>query len=157
LTKEFGGRVEHRYAARGGELRGFSVTRMSDSRARALSRDGGVKYVEQAARVQRAWVRKSPGWALDLIDQRETALSGDYRYSADGSGVHVYVLDTGILADPPEFFSQRAPIQSFDATSSGTATPCDRHGTAIASLIAGNTVGVAPGADLVDVKVFDCN
>jgi subtilisin family serine protease len=157
LTKAYGGRVTHRYAETESTLRGFAVTGMDTAHARTLTRDRRVDYVEQAASAFPAWRRKAPGWALDRIDQRSDTPSGDYRYSADGDGVRVYVLDTGIDSGHAEF-SQNRPTVGFDATQQGgTGTPCDGHGTAIAGLIAGNSTGVAPGADLVNVKVLDCN
>jgi hypothetical protein len=155
LAKTYGGRVTQRYAEPDSSLRGFAVRGMAAERARALAEDPRVEYVEQAASASPAWRRTSPGWALDRIDQRAAAPSGDFRYSADGEGVHVYVLDTGIDAGHPEF-SQTQVSLGFDATG-GTGAPCSSHGTAMAGLIAGSTTGVAPRADIVSVKVLNCN
>ncbi len=33
-------------------------------------------------------------WNLDRIDQRTLPLDNAYNYASDGSGVHVYVIDT---------------------------------------------------------------
>ena len=152
LVKSYGGHVTHRYA----EPRGFAVAGMRAARARALANDPRVRYVEQAASASTAWRDKSPGWALDRIDQR-SGTSGDYRYSADGEGVRVYVLDTGVEQGHPAFLGTRVTF-GFDATDpNGTGAPCDRHGTSMAGLIAGGFTGVAPRAEIVNVKVLDCN
>ena len=42
-------------------------------------------------------------WGLDRIDQRTTAGNQSYSFSNAGAGVDVYVVDTGIDADHPEF------------------------------------------------------
>lgn len=154
LTKAYGGRVTHRYADDPGSLRGFALVGMSAAGARSLAKDRRVKFVEQVARAFTAGKRTNPGWALDRIDQRSNTPSGVYRYSADGEGVRVYVLDTGIDDTHPDFSSYGIHF-GFDAFH-GTGTPCNGHGTAMAGLIAGATTGVAPAAEVVNVKVFNC-
>ena len=42
-------------------------------------------------------------WGLDRIDQRDLPLDGTYTYNNTGAGVHVYVIDTGILPTHQEF------------------------------------------------------
>jgi membrane-anchored mycosin MYCP len=73
-----------------------------------------------------------------------------------GEGVRVAILDNGITRDAPAVPLRVAP-DGF-----GPATPVeDGHGTVVAGLVAGGVrerggaVGVAPGAELVDVRVHD--
>lgn len=56
-------------------------------------------------------------WGLDRIDQR-TVVSGSrsYGFSTDGSGVTVYVLDSGVNASHPEFGGRVAPGWSYRAS-----------------------------------------
>jgi hypothetical protein len=155
LTKKYGGRVTHQYIAAEGSLRGFALSGLTLWRARSLASDPRVKFVEQVALVLPAGKRTNPGWALDRIDQRSNTLNGVYRYSSDGEGVRVYILDTGIDTTHQEF--SYPPVEFGTDTTGGTGAPCDGHGTAMASLIAGRTKGVAPAATLVNVKVLNCS
>lgn len=72
-----------------------------------------------------------------------------------GAGVKIAVLDTGIVAHPAlPGFTQSIAITPFPADISKT----NGHGTAVASLIAGNdpqAPGVAPAAQLVSIRVGD--
>ncbi|MFM8794038.1 MAG: S8 family serine peptidase, partial [Acidimicrobiales bacterium] len=42
-------------------------------------------------------------WGLDILDARTGTQDDSYTYAADGTGVNVYVLDSGIQADHPAF------------------------------------------------------
>lgn len=76
-----------------------------------------------------------------------------------GQGIKVAVLDTGI---DPNFTLANATIQSIDLTASSPAStdPSSSHGTAVASLIAGEDAqltGMAPASSLLSVKVLNAN
>jgi hypothetical protein len=47
--------------------------------------------------------QSSPPLGLDRIDQRDTPLDGEYRYTYDGAGVQVYIMDSGIWSDHDDF------------------------------------------------------
>ncbi|MBI1205615.1 MAG: S8 family serine peptidase [Rhodopseudomonas sp.] len=70
-----------------------------------------------------------------------------------GDGVLVAVVDSGVDASHPELAGSIAG--SFDALA--TKEPPNKHGTAIAGLIAahGRLMGAAPAARLLAVRVFD--
>ena len=40
-------------------------------------------------------------WGLDRIDERPPAREYSYRYQYDGTGIHIYVVDTVRLIDCP--------------------------------------------------------
>jgi subtilisin family serine protease len=92
-------------------------------------------------------------FALDRIDQRRLPLDRTYRHGGTGKGVTIYVFDGGIAADHPELAGRvRRGYSAFPADPS----VCNAHGTAVAGAIAGTTLGVAPDAEIVDVKMVEC-
>jgi subtilisin family serine protease len=92
--------------------------------------------------------------ALDRIDQRRLPLDSTYRHYGTGAGVTVYVFDGGVLADHPELAGRVR--RGFDAFPDGPSV-CNAHGTAVAGAVAGTTLGDAPEAEIVDVKMVDCH
>ncbi|RPF29759.1 subtilase family protein [Streptomyces sp. Ag109_G2-6] len=105
------------------------------------------------------FARTGVPWNLDRLDQRTRPLDGRYAAGADGSGVHVYVLDTGMDLGHAEFAGRAtagadfvgAPDTGDCADSSGLG-----HGTFVAGIIGGRTYGVAPKAALVRVQAIAC-
>ena len=91
--------------------------------------------------------------ALDRIDQRALPLDRTYRHFGSGRGVTIYVFDGGILASHPEL-SGRVRV-GYDAFP-GEEHICNAHGTAVAGAAAGSTLGVAPDAEIVVVKMVEC-
>src|SRR4051794_5722784 len=86
--------------------------------------------------------RDNPGsWGLDRTDQRSLPLDSDYVYRNLGSGVKVYVVDSGVNADHREFQDLTRPglptrvQEGYNAVSFEPPTPflggnfdCDGHG-----------------------------
>jgi len=91
--------------------------------------------------------------ALDRIDQRELPLDRTYRHFGTGRGITVYVFDGGVLDSHPELVGRVR--RGFDAFP-GEERLCNAHGTAVAGAVAGTTLGVAPDAQIVDVKMVEC-
>jgi subtilisin family serine protease len=91
----------------------------------------------------------NPPWNLDRIDQRALPLDNEYNWNYDGTGVKVYVLDSGILYSHDEFESRI--VHGFGDT------PWPEwwdHGTSVASLVGGATLGVAKGVTMVGVNMW---
>lgn len=77
--------------------------------------------------------------------------------AADGSGILIGVLDTGIDANHPEFAGKTIHFQEFNAAGRkvpGPARDAGDHGTHVCSIAAGKHAGVAPGADLAVAAVL---
>jgi subtilisin family serine protease len=91
--------------------------------------------------------------ALDRIDQHDLPLDRTYRHYGTGRSVAVYVFDGGVMATHPELAGRVRP--GFDAFP-GDERLCNGHGTAVAGAAAGTTLGVAPQAEIVDVKMVEC-
>jgi serine protease AprX len=134
------GRIKHQAAAASSSSSGIDPSRLATS-------------YPQAIRADKAWA------------------AGD-----TGKGVGVAVIDTGIAGNLPDFQVSRADSSSRVIASAvvnpGASSAGDSlgHGTHIAGLIAGNSwnrpsgdplagkyVGVAPDANLIDVKAADDN
>ncbi len=138
-------------------LDGFTLS-LTDADASALLQNPNVLSVTLDEGVSFFASEPVPGlWGLDRIDQLAAPLDGTYSYpDSAGAGVRVYIVDTGVQADNPEFTGRIIP--GFDATGSNNASvDCHGHGTHVAGTAAGTSYGVARKATIVPVKVLGCN
>lgn len=127
-------------------------------------------------------------WGLDRVGHRTPQARNAFASLGDGTGVDIYVVDSGVLCDTvdaggafvgghQEFqgrCNQKLSWDAYrDAEDSHYGMPGEREytvacpdgsprcwalddsGTHVASLAAGSSVGVAPGATLIPVRVFD--
>jgi hypothetical protein len=99
----------------------------------------------------------TPSWGLDRIDQQTKVADNTYNYPADGgTGVRVYVVDTGVMATNPEFTGRILP--GYDALGENLAdSDCHGHGTHVAGTVAGTKYGVAKAATIVPIRVLACS
>ena len=151
IASTHGGKVARLYHS---AIKG-SLLQLPDARAAALAREFGVISVEQNQTVSIATTQSGATWGIDRIDQRALPLSGTYVYNADGSGVTVYIIDTGINFTHAEY-NGRAFSGIDEVTSGGTAADCNGHGSHVAGTVGGTTYGVAKNVKLVAVRVLDC-
>jgi hypothetical protein len=97
-----------------------------------------------------------PSWGLDRIDQSSLPLDGTYRFQTSGSGITVYVVDTGINTAHRSFSGR---IQTgFSAVNDGRGVDdCNGHGSHVAGTAIGGGFGVAQSARVVPVRVLNCD
>ncbi|HEX6881424.1 MAG TPA: S8 family serine peptidase [Terriglobales bacterium] len=122
---------------------------------------------------------------LDRLDQSgAVSTNGDnqYTYTTTGRGVYIYIFDSGVERNhiefdndnsesTPNFFPRVLDGVTFASDGQYPAyQPCGgmqniddgqypvgTHGTAVASVAAGKTVGVAKNAYVVPVRIFSCS
>jgi subtilisin family serine protease len=138
-----------------GVLNGFAARLDKDQLAK-LRRDSRVAAIEQDQIVKADTTQKAPlPWGLDRIDQRSSKLSKSYYYTATGSGVNAYVIDTGLDVGHKEF-GGRASIAWTASRFGGNGTDCNGHGTHVAGIVGSKTYGAAKSVKLRALRVLDC-
>ena len=124
---------------------------MDKRRASAMANDPSIAFIEPN---QIFYANET--WGLDHIDQRNLPLDNVYSPSFDGTGIHAYIIDTGVRAGHVDFSGRMG--NGYDAID-GDNNPndCNGHGTHVAGTVGGSTWGVAKNVTIHGVRVLDCN
>lgn len=109
----------------------------------------GVRYSAAAA--------STVPWDLDILDSATSSQDGGYTPLNGGSGVTVYVMDTGINRSHSQFAGVSIAQGHDYVDGDNDPSDCDGQGTAVSSLIGGNTLGVSRGITMVPLRVLDCS
>lgn len=147
-----GGQVHFDYQS---VLNGFAATLPAPA-VEALQRNPNVERIEPDTTVTAAVTQVGAPWGLDRIDQRALPLDSSYGYTANGSGVKAYIVDSGVRASHTQFGGR--VTTGYTAISDGRGTDdCAGHGTHVAGILGGSTYGVAKAVELVPVRVLGCD
>ncbi|MBN1313800.1 MAG: S8 family peptidase [Anaerolineae bacterium] len=144
-----GGVVHFEYTT---ALNGFSAT-LNERALTFLQEDPLVDYIEQDQIWHVDGDQSGATWGIDRVDQRALPLSRTYHWDYDGSGVHAYIIDTGIRISHNEFRGRAS--YGYNAAGSGVPADDHGHGTHVAGTVGGSTYGIAKAVNLYAVKVCD--
>jgi len=126
-----------------------SVSNLSPSGLQSLLDNFFVEYIEENQMLYEQGIQESAPYNLDRIDQPDRPLDGEYHSEGIGSGIDVYIMDSGIHTSHNEFGGRA--ICGMDAVNEGGKSNCfdgSGHGTHVAGTIGGLTYGVAKNANL---------
>ncbi|GBC10777.1 hypothetical protein RclHR1_00990010 [Rhizophagus clarus] len=130
--------------------------------AEAVGKMKNVKLVEEEKKIKenapqrfsRRTEDDDPTPNIDHIDQAKRPLDGKFIYpDSAGEGVNIFIVDSGILLTHDEFNGRAKFGRSF--CQDCKRDDIDIHGTFVASIAAGKTVGAARKANIIDVRVLN--
>jgi serine protease AprX len=135
----------------------------------SISLDPQVAYIHFDATVHVSTTPPNPyGWQVPLSTAYPPAVDADrvwWQQGLTGTGTAVAVLDSGVIADPDLSQPTNRLIAAVNlADDRGGMADAGGHGSHVAGIIGGNGsasigeyVGIAPGVNLVDVRVLGRN
>lgn len=130
---------------------------LTDAEAGMLEQRPDVVAVHPDVEMTLLDTQTSAPWHLSRLDQATAPADGSYSYPASaGTGVRVYVVDSGISPNPGQLGSRLLPGVSA-LTGDASTADCQGHGTHVAGIVASTTYGVAKKASVVPVRVFSCS
>ena len=138
-------------------LNGFAATLTAEQACAFKRRPGAVVELDGQAQVT-----APKSWGLDRIDEKSVPLDGGtFNVTSNGSGVTIYIVDTGIRSTHQEFTGRiKAGFSAFvkkKVYSLADTEDQNGHGTHVAGIAGGSTLGVAPQATLIPIRVLDRN
>ena len=147
-------------------LTGFAAE-LTQEQVKTLRKDPRIKSIVQDSYVylfNDPVTQEFPTWGLDRTNQRDSQLDRIYSYTATGTGINVYILDSGIRYSHQEFGGRAKlgydfTLEDDPANTDPNQQPgedCMGHGTHVAGTVGGKVYGVAKDVNLISVRVFGC-
>lgn len=102
-------------------------------------------------------------WNLDRINQAALPLDGNASMGPlTGAGIDIYVVDTGVRFTHEQLngrVTAGLDVPTYNGTSEvdPPSSDCGGHGTHVAAIAAGSTTGVAVQANIISVRVLNCD
>lgn len=142
------------------EARFFSA-KLTPAQAEELGRDPSVAAISpnRVVMPRSLNIQQNAQWGLDRVSPPADGL---FPYTETGAGVNVYIVDKPVnglhMELSPRVVGYVDATRAPPLTETATYPPCygGFHGTAVASVAAGTTVGVAKGAPITSVIVLSC-
>lgn len=138
-----------------GVLQGALVKGLDERAARALAALPGVAYVTPDVQGTLATIQTGANDHIAMLDQRTYPGDGNYEYSYTGSGVDIYIVDSGFNTTRADFTGRAS--QPYNGIAGSTGAENDGHGYTMAMLAGGSVYGVAKNATLKSVRVVGPN
>ena len=124
---------------------GMAVVELTDEEKTLLEASQQILYIRPFKCWTPMTIQSNAPWHLANISNSEY---GSYEYATTGKGVTVYIGDTGVDIDNPEF-EGRAVHGLYQGV------PTDPHGTHVAGIVGSKTYGVAKECKIVNIQIFD--
>ena len=131
----------------------FTMTFEIEATAEQLAIIAGVKESIEKTATTVVSVQELNQTHLNNLAATSDSSATTYQPEDTGLGGHVYLIDTGLYAEHEQFTGRT--INNLYSNFGSDFTDNTGHGTAVASVIIGNTQGVSKDATLHVVKLFD--
>lgn len=157
LATRFGGFRFHVYEH---AVKGFAIANLPPQAVEALRKQPLVRSIEPDQQYAPVAAQSLPAngdqWGLDRVDQ-QLGQDGRFNYFFTGSGVHVYIVDSGVYGGHQEFANRLGDgvTKIFMSLQGGPYTDMLGHGTGVASVAAGSMYGIAKSAIIHSVRIDD--
>ena len=118
-----------------------------------------IRGIERDRKYKATQIQSNAPYGLYRVNNQSVSTQPNiFGFDYTGEGSIVYIMDTAIEVDHSEIVGRAKMVfTASGVTNSPFGSLCSGHGTQVASLVGGTTVGVAKLCTLRGVAVLDCN